>query len=248
VIEIGRVLAARVLAEWNEMEGVESRGVVGEATGSGPDVGVDDGRAEGSVCSVIVPAMRVMMASRTRVTCRGRGQTRRTRWTFVGSLASGYRSGRVSIVSRSDWHVRLRCGNRCCGTGADPAGRAAGSVGPKTEGYILSFCHFAFHFLCDLPSHLEVSQTWIGLDLGFTATDKRRRAKARHRLMAYAPAATPGLTQDRCTQAFSPPGKGPTASRSRPRASGAYLVASLRPRGAYLVPPLHARPALIDHP
>jgi hypothetical protein len=46
------------------------------------------------------------------------------------------------------------------------------SVGPKTEGYVLSFCHFAFHFLCDLPSHLEVAQTRIGLDLGFTATDK----------------------------------------------------------------------------
>jgi hypothetical protein len=59
VIGIERVSAERVSAEWDETEGAGSGAIVGEGTGSGPDVGVDDGmrEAEHGESSVIVPAM-----------------------------------------------------------------------------------------------------------------------------------------------------------------------------------------------
>jgi hypothetical protein len=59
VIGIGRVSAARILAEWNETEGVMSRGIVGEETGSSRDVGEDEEVREVGVGkdSGIVPAM-----------------------------------------------------------------------------------------------------------------------------------------------------------------------------------------------
>jgi hypothetical protein len=91
----------------------------------------------------------------------------------VGSFASGYRGTRESILLCSDRQARLRCGNRCRGTCTDPTGRAAvGSARPKASGCILDSCYPAFHFLCDLPSHLEVAQNWIGLGVGCTATDE----------------------------------------------------------------------------
>jgi hypothetical protein len=132
VIGIGRVSAERVLAECKEMEGAESRGIVGEETGSSRDVGEDDGMREAGVGenSGIEPAMQMMMASGTRVTYHDCGQTGRTRWASVGTFASGYRGALESILFRSDRQVRLRCGNRCRGTCTDPAGRAAGSARP----------------------------------------------------------------------------------------------------------------------
>jgi hypothetical protein len=56
---IGRVSAAKGLAEWIEMEGTESRGIVDGATGSGLDVGEDEEVREAGVGkhSGIVPAM-----------------------------------------------------------------------------------------------------------------------------------------------------------------------------------------------
>jgi hypothetical protein len=141
------------------------------------------------------------MASETRVACHGCGQMRRTRWAFVGSFASGYRGTHESSLLRSDWQVRIRGGNRCRGTSAAPAGRAAGSARPKISGCILEFYHFAFHCLSDLRFHFEVAYTWFGLGLGFTATDEIevRGGEGRRDIASWRTRRLPRLTEDRRT-------------------------------------------------
>jgi hypothetical protein len=194
-IGIKGVSAEIVSAEWDETEGAGSRAIVG--TEAGPDVDVDDemrGAGDGE-SSMIVPAMEMMMASGTRVACRGRENRRRTRWAFMGFFARSYCSGRGCSTLRSDRQVR------CGGTSADSTGRAAGSARPKTSGSVLNFCHCAFHFFCEL-SHLAVareskrgkafaiaSQYWMRWRCEEESEDRRRP----HRLyLAQTPAANLG--------------------------------------------------------